>query len=346
MDADVPVLSATQVNKIFNCQRMWAYEYIEDLKPPLSYSAVKGVFIHSVVERFNKTIEELNLDTEEELREPLLDHIKAKARECWEAGYPGRFESEMREKNQAIHDQLQNYVQTYINRYQQLRNRGFTLSEALQLAGPTTNEHGVTVTDEQGNWIFTGSIDAVYQDHPLWEDRTVLIDYKTGKSPFDSEDPLNKGYERQLDIYGWMYYQAHGEVPEAVGVHFLKESPDSPTAFVFKEIDHGTIERMHLLVQRAQRLLGSDQLEEYPRNTDYIWCEFEKNDGTMIKCDHWDYCLGDEEAPDPEDIERMEFPFDDDPIEVEIKDPLEESLIMQEHRGAHLPRYDVTTDED
>jgi hypothetical protein len=144
-------------------------------------------------------------------------------------------------------------------------------------------------------------------------------------------------YSRQLEIYAWLYFQAFGVIPEVAGIHFLAEPPESSTAFVFQEIDPGTVESIHLMIQRVRDLATSEDPEEYPKNTDYKWCEFEKNDGTMIKCDHWDYCLGEEEKPEPR---KREFDGrEKDPVEVEIKDPLEEALTLSENEDSLLDSF-------
>ncbi|MFB6344345.1 MAG: hypothetical protein ABEK50_01030, partial [bacterium] len=133
-------------------------------------------------------------------------------------------------------------------------------------------------------------------------------------------------HSRQLDIYAWLFYQAFGVIPEVSGIHYLTESPDSSTAFEFQEMDPGTVESVHMMIQRVREMANENRVEDYERNTDYKWCEYEKKDGTMIRCDHWDYCLGDEERPGPTDRE-FDGP-DREPVEVEIKNPLEDDLIM------------------
>jgi hypothetical protein len=141
-------------------------------------------------------------------------------------------------------------------------------------------------------------------------------------------------YSRQLDIYAWLYYQAYGVIPEVAGIHFLSEPPNSSTAFVFQEIDPGTIESIHLMIQRVREKLDGEELDQYSRNTDYQWCEFEKSDGTMIKCDHWDYCLGDEEMPEPTD--NGFDGRDREPIEVVLKDPMQDDLTLSENADSQI----------
>lgn len=321
--------SASQINKIYNCPRMWAYEYIADLKPPPNFPMKKGTYIHAVIETFNQEHPPLNGRSERELESDLKERILEIARHCWKDGIVEDFEEEMKENHQDIRSQFFNYVQTTLKRFRDVKRRtDLSGEEAWELAWPTANELPVLVTDSEGEWLFRGAIDAVFEQHPLWFDRTALVDYKTGKSPFDSDTPMDVGYSRQLDIYAWLFYQAFGVVPEVSGLHFLAESPNSSTAFVFQEMDPGTVESVHLMIQRVREMASATEVEEYPKNTDYKWCEFEKNDGTKIRCDHWDYCLGDEERPEPR---KREFDGPDrEPLEVEIKNPLEDDLTMCE----------------
>lgn len=327
--------SASQINKIYNCPRMWAYEYLEKIKPPPNFPMKKGTYIHAVIEEFNESLEPLNGRSEQKLKEDLRDRILAVARECWEDGLIGDFEEQMKENHKQVKSQFFNYVDSLMKRFRDIKRRtDLSDEEAWTRSSPTANELPVLVTDEDGEWLFRGTVDAVYEQHPLWFGRTALVDYKTGKSPFDSNSPMNVEYSRQLEIYAWLYFQAFGVIPEVAGIHFLAEPPGSSTAFVFQEIDPGTVESIHLMIQRVREIATSSDPEDYPKNTDYQWCEFEKKDGTMIKCDHWDYCLGEEEKPEPRERE-----FDGperDPIEVVLKDPLEETLTLSENVESSL----------
>jgi RecB family exonuclease len=328
-------LSASQINKAYNCQRMWAYEYIEGIKPPPNFPMKKGTFVHAVIEDFNESLEPLQGRSESELETDLKERILSVARELWEDGLIGEFEEEMKNNNEDVRKQFFNYIQSLLQRFRNIKRRtDLKDKEAWEIASPTVNELSVLVTNESGEWLFRGAVDAVYEKHPLWFDRTALVDYKTGKSPFNSDEPMSVEYSRQLDIYAWLYYQAYGVIPEVAGIHFLSEPPNSSTAFVFQEIDPGTIESIHLMIQRVREKLDGEELDEYSRNTDYQWCEFEKSDGTMIKCDHWDYCLGDEEMPEPTD--NGFDGRDREPIEVVLKDPMQDDLTLSENADSQI----------
>ncbi len=314
---------------------MWAFEYLEDIKPPPNYPMKKGTYIHAVIERFNDRLGPLNGRTERHLKKELKEKILSIARELWQEGVVDEFEEQMKENHESIRSQFKNYIESLLKRFRDVKRRTqLEENEAWEIASPTANELPILLTDEEGEWLFRGTIDAVYEQHPLWFGRTALVDYKTGKSPFDSNEPLSVEYSRQLKIYAWLYFQAFGVIPEVAGIHFLDEPPGSSTAFVFQEIDPGTVESIHLMIQRVRDIATSEDPEEYPKNTDYKWCEFEKNDGTMIKCDHWNYCLGDEEKPEPR---QREFDGrEKDPVEVEIRDPLEETLQLSENNDSLL----------
>ena len=327
--------SASQVNKIYNCPRMWAYEYIEGLKPPTTYAMKKGTFIHAAIEKFNENLREFPGERGSALRKLLVDEINSIARELWQEGLPGQFEEQMRKNSSQIKGQLENYVDTFLKRFRDIKRRTELPAErAWERSCPSANELSVLITDDDGEWLFRGDIDSVFEKHPLWFDRTAIIDYKTGKSPFNAAAPLSVGYNRQLDIYAWLYYQAFGQVPEVAGIHFLAEPPESATAFVYKEIDPGTVESVHLMLQRVREITTAEDVEEYPRNQQYRWCRFEKNDGTEIKCDHWEYCLGDAEIPPPPERDQ-DYP-DREPVEVNLRNPLEENLILSEHASPVL----------
>lgn len=315
--------SASQINTFYNCARKWAYEYIARLKPPPSYPMQKGSYVHAVIEDFNEALPPREGQPIEELRSDLRERILEVARDVWKEGMAGEFEEELRGDHQAVRRQFFNYVDTVIKRYRDLRRRTDLPDEqAWRRARPSANEVSVAVTDPEGEWVFRGDVDAVYEKHPLWFGATVLIDYKTGKSPFNSHAPFDVNYSRQLDIYAWMYYQAFGVVPEVTGLHFLDEEPTSPTAFVFQETDVGTVESVHLMLRRVRNRATAEDVESYEKNPGYKWCEFTKKDGTVLRCDHWDYCLGEDSMPEPRESEFTGRQRD--PLEVPLRDPLED----------------------
>ncbi|GEM_PF-6868021 len=327
---ELRVFSASQINKFYSCPRMWAYEYIEGLKPPPSYAMKKGTFVHAVVEEFNRDPGPPVAGGGKKAKNVLNERINKKARELWQEGLPGKFEEEMKRNADKLKLQFQNYVNAFLRRFHQLKRRTkLSDEEAWDRSSPDANELTVRVTDADGNWLFGGGVDAIFEKHPLWFERTAIIDYKTGKSPFNSSSPLSVDYGRQLDVYGWLYYQAFGQVPEVAGIHFLAEPPQSSTAFVFKEIDPGTIESVHLMLERVRELTVSEDVENYPRNEQFKWCHFQKKNGSEIKCDHWDYCLGDAELPEPP--ERDDDYRERDPRVVELRNPLDEQLLLSEH---------------
>ncbi len=327
--------SASQINTFYNCSRKWAYENIAKLKPPPSYPMQKGTYVHAVVEDFNRALTPLGDRSIEELRSDLRESILEVAREVWKEGMVGEFEDQLRGDHESVRTQFFHYVDSVIKRYRDLRRRTDLDEEtAWRRARPTANEVSVAVTDDAGEWVFRGDVDAVYEKHPLWFGATVLIDYKTGSSPFNSHAPLDVNYGRQLDIYAWMFYQAFGVVPEVTGLHFLDEEPTSPTAFVFQETDAGTVEQVHLMLRRVRNRATSEDVESYEKNPDYKWCEFTKKDGTVLRCDHWDYCLGEETMPEPGDPEFTGRQRE--PLDVPLRNPLEDDLTLSRNAPAVL----------
>ncbi|MFB6355636.1 MAG: RecB family exonuclease, partial [bacterium] len=272
---DYRTLSASQINKFYNCSRMWAYEYIEGLKPPPTYPMKKGTYIHAVIEELNDSLGTIDDRSVQDLRVDIQEKALTIARDLWKKGIPGEFEEEMRENHSKIKDQFFNYIEALLQRYQDIKRRTeLSAEDAWFRARPSANELSILVTNESGEWLFRGDIDSVFEKHPLWFDRTAIIDYKTGKSPFDDESPMSIEYSRHLDVYAWLYYQAFGSVPEVAGIHFLAEPPSNSTSFMYKEIDPGTIESTHMMLNRVRELATSEDLEDYNRNTQFKWCEF------------------------------------------------------------------------
>lgn len=296
---------------------------------------IRGTFIHSVVEQFNRqhSLGEISTGHRAMLKKG-KKQIRQIARNIWKNGAVEGWEDEVRDQLDEFNERLDNYIETIINRYRNVKRRTeLGHIQALNHAIPTKSELPIRVVDEDGEWLFVGTIDAVYEHNPLWFGNSVLFDYKTGKPPYDNTTPMKANYSRQLNIYAWLFYQAFDVVPEVVGIHHLKGKPDKGTTFEMKEVDFGTIESTHMLIQRARQLIDDDNVEEYKQNTQYKWCEFEKKDGTTIKCDHWDYCLGNQKMPGPTDNN-----YDDEKnyIETTISDPRDDDLTFSRKSEAVL----------
>lgn len=329
-DGKYRVLSASQLNKLYNCPRLWAYEYVAGIKDKPSIATVKGMFIHAVVEKLNEEIAHSN-PPDGDIMDTLQDWGEQTAKELWEDLIPDRFRDGMRDKANEVRQQIRNYIAAYMDRFQTIDKYEDDLdrAQAWTRAAPSTNELAVRVLDSpNGKWMFMGSIDAVYENSPAFNGKTVLVDYKTGSAPYRDDEPMGAEYSRQLDIYAWMYYQKTGLVPEVSMIHFLSEGFDSPKSVIKKETDPGTIESAELMLQRMRELTKSTDVEDYPRNTDYQWCEFEKSDGSTIKCDHWEYCLGDADRPEATDYEFVgpDREFE----EVTYRNPLKDNILSTE----------------
>jgi hypothetical protein len=323
--SDYQVLSASQINNFYNCNRKWAYEYIKNIKPEINYPMKKGSFIHAVIEDFNNELKPRKFFNTKNLRVSVRDKIRSIAiRLLDDDKLTGQFKRKFKSNSNEIKEQLFNYVDCFLSRFRRLKNsHDFSEEKAWTLSRPTENELSVVIVDDNGNWLFRGDMDTVFEKHPLWFGKTCVIDYKTGSSPFNSNEPLKSDYNRQLNIYGWLFYQCFSVVPEQLGIHYLEENYDSSSAFYFKEFDKGELISTHLNIINVWEQTKSNDIGDYDRDPEYKFCEFKSG-----KCDHWDYCLGDKKMPGSK--KRPYNGRETDPIEVKLKDPTSDDLSYAE----------------
>lgn len=101
------------------------------------------------------------------------------------------------------------------------------------------------------NLRLMGIIDAVYQI----PGKTLIIDYKTSQRPMITDD-----IQRQAAIYALLYQDRYGEIPEAVGIHFLIE-PKEPSLI---HMDEHLLEYGKLVLGSVREKTKTESEIDYP----------------------------------------------------------------------------------
>lgn len=342
-------LSASQINTLYACQRKWAFKRLQDIKPPQSYPMVKGSYLHAIMEDTTNALGDRAGRDRSELKNHVTELTRQHARTIWnEEAIVDGFENQLNQNKHTIEDQMDNYVRIIMDNYDTLRKaRGLNPDEAWRRARPDATELGIRLVedpeDEYSEWLFNGSIDLVYEKHPLWFGKTVIVDYKTGSAPYDGQTAMKAKNARQLDVYAWLFWQAYGVVPDLSAIRYLEEDPSEPTSLMAQQNDPSTVEVGHYYIQRARQMTRSNDPEDYPKNTDYTFCHMERDDKPDIKCDHWEYCLGDKSVPEP--VDRPFTGRSGEPLEVAESDPTGQELLAMASDHPPVLREDDEADE-
>jgi hypothetical protein len=122
------------------------------------------------------------------------------------------------------------------------------------------------------DYAIVGVIDVVCND---FDGGTTLLDYKTSKryGPYLSEE-----YYRQLIIYAFLYTLEMGEMPNFVGVNYLRFDDTFFVRITQSELDEARelIKFVHDCIKEREEY--EDRYEQKPQNL-CKWCSFYKGNG-------------------------------------------------------------------
>jgi hypothetical protein len=314
------VLSASQFKEYYSCNRKWAYSKVEDIPIEPNVNMEIGNLVHEAIELFNKNHDPLGQyrSGSSSTSQKMVNHIKniAKKKVFKNRNFNG-LKSKLQSDDNTVYilELLEYYAKTIYSEFKRLKNHDYYYESdttCFDKAFPDLSEMKLTVEDD-GSWFATSTIDAVYKNHPLFSYDTAIIDYKTSSSNNKSFANISSGHELQLKFYAWMYYQVFDVVPDLVGIHFVGTNPDENYPIYLKDIAFHDIISTHDLICDMKDNVGSDDIDDYKRNEEYQWCGEDY-------CDHYDYCIGDEDIPEDHNSITFEGP-DRDNTFGELKEP-------------------------
>ena len=121
-------------------------------------------------------------------------------------------------------------------------------------------------------YAIVGVIDVVCND---FDGGTTLLDYKTSKryGPYLPEE-----YYRQLIIYAFLYTLEMGEMPNFVGVNYLRFDDTFFVKVTQNQLDEARdlIKFVHDCIKEREEM--EDRYEQVPQNL-CKWCSFHKSNG-------------------------------------------------------------------
>ncbi len=267
-------LSPSKINTYMKCPREFYYKYIAKIPEKKTIHLFRGTLVHKILEDLFKS--------------------KFKTFKQWEDGSPFEWmekefvagweekiaakawlkelhsEEEIAAMKVETHDILLNFVKSVDKKLNEMVDWKIYKSkyQAWNSVAPKYAEKWV----KSNQYAIIGIVDAVCND---FDGGTTLLDYKTSKryGPYLPED-----YYRQLIIYAFLYTLEMGEMPNFVGVNYLRFDD---TFYV--KVNQGVLDEAKEIIMFVhdclkERMENEEKYEQKPQNL-CKWCSFYKGNG-------------------------------------------------------------------
>ena len=267
-------LSPSKINTYLKCPREFYYNYIAKLPQKKTIHLFRGTLVHQILEDlFKKQFKTLpqwekgvpKLWVQGQFEDGWEEKI-AKHKWLWEVHTSEEMDS-MYKETEAL---LQNFVDSVNKKLTEMvdwkifKNK----QQAWNAVAPKYAEKWV----KSKEYAIVGVIDVVCND---FDGGTTLLDYKTSKryGPYLPEE-----YYRQLIIYAFLYTLEMGEMPNFVGVNYLRFDDTFFVKVGQSELDEARdlIKMVHDCIKEREEY--EDRYEQKPQNL-CKWCSFHKSQG-------------------------------------------------------------------
>ena len=267
-------LSPSKINTYLKCPREFYYNYIAKLPQKKTIHLFRGTLVHQILEDlFKKQFKTL---PQWEKGIPKL-WVQGQFEDGWEekiAKHKWLWEVHTKEEMDAMYKEtealLQNFVDSVNKKLTEMvdwkifKNK----QQAWNAVAPKYAEKWV----KSKEYAIVGDIDVVCKD---FDGATTLLDYKTSKryGPYLPEE-----YYRQLIIYAFLYTLEMGEMPNFVGVNYLRFDDTFFVKVGQAELDEARdlIKMVHDCIKEREEY--EDRYEQKPQNL-CKWCSFHKSQG-------------------------------------------------------------------
>lgn len=263
------IQSPSSINTYKQCPRKYYYSYILKLPRSSNIHCVRGNIVHEVLEEF------FDIDLKEIDANNFIPKFSSHMRDLFNKKWEER-KQEINELKMSM-DEIQffyedsmlmiaNWINAIIRRIgQELEKSSF--EEAFKKIKPDIIEEEFA----SDFYKVRGFIDFVH----LKDGKVKIMDYKTSKSP-----ELKPEYRLQLGIYALLYDEKYGQLPDEVGIWFLKHG--EVTLPVTEELIKDTkfeIEQIHLNTE-------TKEITDYPRCPGPL-CKYSTG-----QCEFYEECFG------------------------------------------------------
>ena len=267
-------LSPSKINTYMKCPREFYYKYIAQMPEKKTIHLFRGTLVHAVLEDLFK--KQFRNFTAWEKGDPAV-WMEEQFQERWAKDIDSKtWLSELHTADEmaAMKLETQELLQNFVGSVNKKLNEMVTWKiykskwQAWNSVAPKYAEKWVKSKD----YAVIGIVDAVCSD---FDGGTTLLDYKTSKryGPYLPED-----YYRQLIIYAFLYTLEMGEMPNFVGVSYLRFDD---TFYV--KVNQGVLDEAKEIIMYVhdclkERMKDEDKYEQKPQNL-CKWCSFYVGNG-------------------------------------------------------------------
>jgi len=267
-------LSPSKINTYHKCPREFYYKYIAQMPEKKTIHLFRGTLVHAVLEDLFK--KQFRNFTAWEKGDPSA-WMEEQFQERWAKDIDSKtwlLELHTADEMAAMKIETQELLQNFVGSVNKKLNEMVTWKiykskwQAWNSVAPKYAEKWVKSKD----YAVIGIVDAVCSD---FDGGTTLLDYKTSKryGPYLPED-----YYRQLIIYAFLYTLEMGEMPNFVGVSYLRFDD---TFYV--KVNQGVLDEAKEIIMYvhdclSERMKDEDKYEQKPQNL-CKWCSFYVGNG-------------------------------------------------------------------
>ena len=267
-------LSPSKINTYHKCPREFYYKYIAQMPEKKTIHLFRGTLVHAVLEDLFK--KQFRNFTAWEKGDPAV-WMEEQFQERWAKDIDSKTwlnELHTADEMAAMKIETQELLQNFVGSVNKKLNEMVTWKiykskwQAWNSVAPKYAEKWVKSKD----YAVIGIVDAVCSD---FDGGTTLLDYKTSKryGPYLPED-----YYRQLIIYAFLYTLEMGEMPNFVGVSYLRFDDTFYVKVNQSVLDEAKEVIMYVHDCLKERMKDEDKYEQKPQNL-CKWCSFYVGNG-------------------------------------------------------------------
>ena len=267
-------LSPSKINTYHKCPREFYYKYIAQMPEKKTIHLFRGTLVHAVLEDLFK--KQFRNFTAWEKGDPAV-WMEEQFQERWAKDIDSKtwlLELHTADEMAAMKLETQELLQNFVGSVNKKLNEMVTWKiykskwQAWNSVAPKYAEKWVKSKD----YAVIGIVDAVCSD---FDGGTTLLDYKTSKryGPYLPED-----YYRQLIIYAFLYTLEMGEMPNFVGVSYLRFDDTFYVKVNQSVLDEAKEVIMYVHDCLKERMKDEDKYEQKPQNL-CKWCSFYVGNG-------------------------------------------------------------------
>jgi len=247
-------LSPSKINCYYQCPLLFYYKYILKIQEKPSIHLYRGGLVHKLIE---------DVFVEKKYNHNLIDDVVQQLKDQWNPDEgidltPEETKKYLKDSENMLRSFFTSFVKklTYEFEY---NDRVNDMNHAWNLMRPKMSEERITLEDEQ----IVGIIDSVEQD---FDNRIFIVDYKTSKL---YKNIVSEDYVRQLRIYAYLFWKKYKQIPDFVGINFLRYGQ-----IYYFHVDQQMLDKAEEDIKFVHSRTQSTDINDYI-STNHRWVDYE-----------------------------------------------------------------------